>query len=234
MKNLCIIPARSGSKGVPGKNTRPLNGKPLLQYTFDAAKDSKQIDRIILSTDCAVIASLAEAAGIDVPFIRPAELAQDDTPMLAVIQHAYEHSLSIGEVYDNIILLQPTCPFRIPGLVDNCIDSFLHKTADSLVTVKAVPHEYNPHWVFEANEEGLLQISTHDEQIIPSRQQLPQAYVRDGSVYIFKASNLQQYNSIYGKRIAYFEMSNTYHVNIDSPADWNRAEWMVQSMHCFN
>jgi CMP-N,N'-diacetyllegionaminic acid synthase len=227
MNNLCIIPARSGSKGVPGKNKKLLNGKPLVEYTFEAACNAKHINKIILSTDCRDIASLAAAFNIEVPFVRPKHLAQDNTPTLPVIQHAIDFLSAQGEMFDNIILLQPTTPFRKEGFIDQCMETFISKNADSLVSVRPVPHAYNPHWVFEDDGAGILQVSTGDEDIIPSRQLLPKAYIRDGSVYVFKASNLQ-YNSIYGKKIAYHESDDLFHINIDTPDDWHRAELIAQ------
>ena len=133
--------------------------------------------------------------------------------------------------YDNICLLQPTCPFRSEGFVDKCFENFVASGADCLVSVKKVPHEYNPHWVFEPDECGFLKIATGEEKIIPSRQLLPPAFARDGSVYIFKADNIRQHNSIYGNTISYLESDNLWHVNIDTTEDWKRAE-MIANMLC--
>lgn len=233
MRNLCIIPARSGSKGVPGKNKKLLNGKPLINYTFEAAIHSRHIHHTILTTDCTEMAALAKSFNIDVPFIRPSHLAQDDTPTLPVIQHAVSFLAAQGKVFDNIILLQPTTPFRKPGFVDECIEAFLEKEADSLVSVQPVPHAYNPHWVFEDDGSGILHIATGEEHIIPSRQLLPKAYVRDGSVYVFKVDNLQ-HNSLYGKKIAYKQSDDLFHVNIDTPQDWQHAELIAQMKPSYN
>jgi CMP-N,N'-diacetyllegionaminic acid synthase len=230
MKNLCIIPARGGSKGVPGKNIRPLSGKLLIQYTFDAALEARYVHKTILSTDSTVIADSA-CAGVNVPFIRPSRLAGDRTPTVAVIKHALDYFDSKGEFFDNICLLQPTCPFRSHGFVDKCIESFIASGADCLVSVKKVPHEYNPHWVFQPDEEGFLKIATGEKNIIPSRQLLPPAFARDGSVYVFKADNIRHQNSLYGETISYLESDNLWHVNIDTSDDWKRAE-LIASMLC--
>jgi CMP-N,N'-diacetyllegionaminic acid synthase len=107
-----LIPARGGSKGIPGKNLRSLGGKPLLQWAFEAAKNSGVVERVLLSTDSEEIAALGRQLGIEVPFLRPAELAQDDTPMIAVLKHLIEHLRASGDVPDAIMLLQPTAPLR--------------------------------------------------------------------------------------------------------------------------
>lgn len=214
---------------MPGKNIRPLNGRLLIDYTFDAATSSQLIDKTILSTDCAEIAASAESTSVEVPFVRPDHLAHDTTPAVEVIQHAIHFFDARGEYYDNICLLQPTCPFRSKGFVDKCIENFVASGADCLVSVKKVPHEYNPHWVFEADDAGFLKIATGDKTIIPSRQLLPGAFARDGSVYVFKADNIRNKNSIYGDTIAYLETDNLWHINIDTADDWKRAE-MIANM----
>jgi CMP-N,N'-diacetyllegionaminic acid synthase len=187
-----------------------------------------------LSTDCEDIASVAEHYQLQVPFIRPDYIAQDSTPMLEVIRHTLDFFADAGERFDTVVLLQPTCPFRKPNFIDECIQAFYDKDVDCLFSAKRVPHEFNPHWVFEENEQGLLDIATHEANIIPSRQLLPNAYVRDGSVYVFKATNLLCYNSIYGKRVSFLESPGDMHVNIDTPDDWNRAEWIVSAMGALN
>lgn len=224
MKTLCIIPARSGSKGVPGKNIKLLNGRPLIAYTFDAAIESRLIDRAILSTDSTSIASLAASTMIEVPFMRPSHLSADHTPTAEVIKHALNYFTLKAQTFDAVCLLQATCPFRSRGFVDKCIKAFNDSGADCLFSVKKVPHEYNPHWVFTPGGDGFLQISTGDESIIPNRQLLPPAYARDGSVYVFKADNILLHNNIYGKTISYLESDSPWHVNIDTPEDWKQAE----------
>ena len=183
---LALIPARSGSKGVPGKNIKKLGGKPLLAYTAEAASASKKLDKVILSSDDEEINQVAKEHGIEVPFQRPSELAQDDSGSLGVVQHALEFMEKKGEYFDVVCLLQVTSPFRADGFIDKAIDLFESKTFDSLVSVLEVPHEYNPHWVFETDENDNLKISTGEKQIIKRRQDLPKAYFRDGSIYITK------------------------------------------------
>ena len=231
MKNLCLIPARSGSKGLPGKNTRPLNGKKLLEYTYETAMSAKLIDRIVLSTDCPVIAATALPYQVQVPFIRPAYLAEDTTPTSDVVKHAVDFYDQCGEHFDLVILLQATCPFRKAGFVDQCIEHFIESGADSFCSVMQVPHQFNPHWVFEPDENGFLKISTGDEKIIPARQMLPPAFARDGSVYIFKTDTIRNNKSVYGNKMSFLDSANQWHVNIDTMDDWAKAE-MISNVLC--
>ncbi len=216
---------------MPGKNIRLLNGKPLIKYTFDAAAESKLIDKTILTTDSLRIAETARSTSVEVPFMRPVGLSLDTTPTADVIKHALNFFDSRGEFYDIICLLQPTCPFRNKGCIDRCIENFITSGADCLVSVKKVPHEYNPQWVFEADDTGFLKIATGDKKIIPSRHLLPAAFARDESVYVFKADNIRKQNSIYGDTISYLETDSLWHINIDTAEDWQRAE-MIANMLC--
>ena len=226
-KILGIIPARSGSKGVPKKNIRLLAGKPLIQYTADAALKTSGITSIFLSTDSEEIAIIGKQIGLRVPFLRPAELAADTTPTLPVIQHVISSLQSIGEHYDAVCLLQVTSPFRPNGFIDQAIEKFTTSGADSLISVLPVPHEFNPHWVFEPKADGLLHIATGEQEIIKRRQDLPKSYFRDGSVYITKTNVIMEQNSIYGQKIAYIESNPEYYCNIDNMKDWEIAEQKV-------
>ena len=174
---------------------------------------------------------VAEGTKVQVPFLRPAHLAQDDTPTFLVIKNTLEYFDSIGDRYDNIILLQPTSPFREDGFIDKCIEQFIATGADSLVSVINVPHAFNPHWVFEPTTEGFLKIATGEEQIIPSRQQLPPAFIRDGSVYVFKADNVRHTKNMYGEKIAMQESTSAFHINIDTAEDWEKAERMASKYY---
>lgn len=224
MKILGIIPARGGSKGVPGKNIKTLGTKPLIQYTLDAARQSSLLTRIIVSTDSDSIADCVKSQGDYIPFIRPASLALDHTPTLPVIQHALNFFLDKGEVYDAVCLLQVTNPFRVPGFIDLAIAKFTAQQCDSLISVLPVPHEFNPHWVFEAGEYGFLKIATGEKEIITRRQDLPPAFYRDGSIYITRSEVLLKENSLYGNKLTYIQSDPKWHVNIDTPADWEKAE----------
>ena len=219
MKILGLIPARGGSKGIPRKNIKSLGGKPLLQYTFETAKNSELLSRVILSSDDPEIIAVAEEIGLEVPFSRPAVFAQDHITSLEVVQHALKFFAQNGENFDAVCLLQPTTPFRRKGLIDEAIEKFSKGNFDSLISVREVPQDYNPHWVFEEND-GQLQIATGEENIISRRQELPKAYHRDGAIYITKAEVLLEQNSLYGSKIGFIDTNGEPYVNIDTPEDW--------------
>jgi CMP-N-acetylneuraminic acid synthetase len=229
MRILGIIPARGGSKGVPGKNIKLLNGKPLLQYTSKIALESQYLTAVILSSDDNQIITVAKSLGIQVPFLRPEELAQDTTPTIDVIIHALQWYENQAIFFDAVCLLQVTSPFRTVAFLDKAIEKFITSGCDSLVSVQKVPHEYNPHWTFEVNTKGNLKVATGEEKIISRRQDLPDAYHRDGSIYIMKTEVLLQQHSLYGKNTSFIESPPEFYVNIDTLADWEKAEQMIKN-----
>lgn len=230
MRILGVITARGGSKGVPRKNIRPLGGRPLVAWTAEVALQARLLTRCILSTDDVEIAEVGRAAGLEVPFMRPAELTTDRTPTLPVLQHAVTALEASGDRYDAICLLQPTSPFRPPGLIDACIERFVVSGADSALTVLPVPPEYNPHWVYVLTPTGDLVLATGETSPIARRQDLPAAFHREGSVYVVRRDVLMERNSLYGARVVGLEVDAARSVNIDTVADWERAEMMVGQM----
>lgn len=229
MRVLAIIPARGGSKGVPGKNIKLLGGKPLLQYTLESANESQLLTRVILSSEDASIIATAEALGLEVPFIRPANLATDQAKSIEVVQHAVQYLEEKDEFFDAVCLLQPTSPFREKGFIDAAIEKFIQTGVDTLLSVLPVPHEYNPHWVFEENEAGHLKIATGENQIIARRQELPGAYYRDGSLYLTKMDYIKQ-GTFYGAQLGFIISNPDFYVNIDTPTDWITAEQKLPNL----
>lgn len=229
MKILGLIPARGGSKGIPGKNIKLLGGKPLLQFTFEAATKSELLAKVILSSDDETIIEIAKELELEVPFKRPAILAEDSSSSLEVVQHALNYYLKQGINFDGVCLLQPTTPFRRAGFIDECVLKFKDGNFDSLVSVREVPKEYNPHWVFEENE-GALKIATGEKEIISRRQDLPKAYHRDGAIYLTKTEVLLNENSLFGKKIGFVDTTASSYVNIDTPEDWKKAEEVLEKL----
>lgn len=228
MRVLGLVPARGGSKGLFRKNVRTLCGKPLLQYTAEAARAARRLSRIVLSTEDEQIAAVGRCCNLEVPFLRPTHLAADDTPMLPVIQHAVSRMEAQGERFDAICLLQPTNPLRRPEDIDACIELLEQSGADAVVTILSVPTEYNPHWTYFQNEDGLLYLSTGEATPIPRRQDLPPAFHREGSVYVTRRDVVMEGNSLYGKRLAGYAIPPERYVNIDGPEDWARAERLLR------
>jgi CMP-N-acetylneuraminic acid synthetase len=234
LRVVAIIPARGGSKGIPRKNIRLLAGKPLLQYTAEVALASKYLTRTILSTEDMEIAEVGRRCGLDVPFMRPIELAQDDTPTLPVLQHVMCELEKMGDQYDAVCVLQPTSPLRKAEDIDGCIRLLSESEADSVVTVLPVPPEHNPHWVYFQDDRGLLRLSTGESAPISRRQLLPPAFHREGSVYVTRRSILMEQNSLYGPKVSGFLIDASRSVNIDNFKDWSRAETLlspVNSIH---
>ncbi len=227
MRIVGLITARGGSKGVPRKNIKLLAGKPLLAYTAEAALAARLLTRVVLSTDDEEIAAVGRACGVSVPFLRPAELAQDTTPTLPVLQHALRWLMNAGETFDALCLLQPTNPLRRAADIDACIELFIKQQADTVFTVLRVPAEHNPHWVYFKSEDGSLRLSTGEAVPIPRRQELPDAFHREGSVYVARTYNVLERNTLYGSRVVGYEIDPARSVNIDTLEDWRRAETLL-------
>lgn len=229
MNVLGVITARGGSKGVPRKNIRLLAGKPLLAYTAEAALGARSLVRVILTTDDEEIAEAGRRCGVEAPFLRPAELARDDTPTVPVLQHAVRWLEAKGHRYDAVCLLQPTNPLRGASVIDACVGLLDKSGADSVVTMLPVPHEYNPHWVYFRGEDGLFRLSTGEKNPIPRRQALPPAFHREGSVYVTRREALLDGNSLFGASTAGLLMDPDSCVNIDTEEDFARAERLLRA-----
>jgi CMP-N,N'-diacetyllegionaminic acid synthase len=219
---LGLVPARAGSKGVPGKNLRLLAGHTLLDYTGSAARESGALDRVILSTDSPEIAAAGERAGLEAPFLRPAELAQDDTPMLPVIQHAVAQLGAAGWVPDIIVLLQPTSPLRRPDQIRTAVTMLRESGADSVVSVVELPRHLSPDYVMKIDGDVLRPFLAEGARVT-RRQDARPAYVRDGTVYAFRRQTLERFGNIYGDVCRPLMVSADESLSIDSPADWDAA-----------
>ncbi|HKZ00869.1 MAG TPA: acylneuraminate cytidylyltransferase family protein [Pyrinomonadaceae bacterium] len=224
---LGLIPARGGSKGVQRKNARLLNGKPLISYTAAAALAAKTLSRVVLSTEDDEIARIGRDCGLEVPFIRPAELARDDTPMLPVVQHALSWLEHRGQSFDAVCLLQPTNPLRRSTDIDACVQLLELADADSVLTVLPIPTEHHPSWAYLKTESGFLRLFTGDLNPVPSRQELPTAFHREGSVYVTRRRVVMEENSLYGTRVMGHLMNGEQCINIDTGLDWERAEALL-------
>lgn len=229
MKILAVIPARGGSKGIPKKNIKLLGNKPLLQFTAEKALASKLLTQVILSTDSDEIAQVGKAIGLEVPFLRPQNLALDTTPTIEVLQHALAFYENQGVFFDAICILQPTTPFRDEGEIDKAIEKFKATNVDTLISVLEVPHQFNPHWAFEVDNQENLKIATGETKIISRRQELPKSYYRDGSIYLIK-TNLIKEGLLFKNAIGYIESNAKNNVNLDTMEDWLLAEEIVKKI----
>lgn len=235
MRILGIITARGGSKSIPRKNIKELAGKPLIAYTIEAARDSGVFDRLILTTDDEEIAAVGREWGVEVPFMRPGELAQDTTPTLPVLQHALVW-LKEQEGYEPeaVMILQPTTPFRKPEHIRGAAELLDRTGADSVVSVVEIPGNYNPHWAFRADEElrATLYLGGAIKTRIKRRQDLPRAYSPNGMIYLFRPRFLFDAAdpNFYGDDVRTFVVSEELSINIDSPEDWTLAEREIEKL----
>lgn len=225
-KILGIIPARGGSKGIPGKNIRLLNGKPLIYYTVEAARASELIDRLILTTDSPEIAEIGKSLGVDVPFLRPSELAQDDTPMMPVLEHAIRHVESGGWQPEIIVLLQPTAPLRRAEHIRLAVNMLNESKCDSVISVVEVPRHYVPDFVLKI-EEGKLKPFL-DAPLVTRRQDARPAFSRDGTIYAFWRDMFFEKHTIYGDDCRPILIPDHESCNLDTMMDWKEAEKMLR------
>jgi CMP-N,N'-diacetyllegionaminic acid synthase len=228
MRVLGIITARGGSKGIPGKNLKLLSGRPLLDYSIDAANDTP-LDRLILSTEDKKIAEAARALGCDVPFMRPAELARDETPHLPVIQHAVKW-LQDHEGYraDVVLTLQPTSPLRSAADIAAALRMLELSDADSVVSVNEVTAHAHPMRMLKVDDQGFARLFATGEPVrnrINRRQDLPKAWVMNGAIYACRTEVLfAAAPSLYGDRVVAYPMPAERSISIDDLEDWAEAE----------
>ena len=224
---LGLIPARGGSKGLPGKNLMPLAGQSLVARAAAVARESGVVDRVIVSTDSPEIAEEGRRAGIEVPFVRPPALAADETPMLPVVQHALEALEAEGWVPGIIVLLQPTSPLRRPAHVHEAVTRLRDSRADSVVSVVELPRHMSPDYVVRIAD-GELRPFLPEGERLTRRQDARPAYVRDGTVYAFWLATLARHGSIYGQRCLPLIVPADESITIDTPGDWAAAERLLR------
>ena len=220
---LGIVPARGGSKGLPGKNLRLLAGRPVLAYAAHAARESGVLDRVILSTDSEEIAGIGRQVGLEVPFMRPAALAADDTPMAPVLIHAVETLAAAGWVADLIVLLQPTSPLRRPEHVRDAVRLLRETGASAVATVVELPRHLSPDYVMKI-EDGALRPFLPEGARLTRRQDTRLAYVRDGTVYACWRTTLERFGNVYGDNCRPLILDAADSLSIDTAADWAEAE----------
>jgi len=225
MKPLVIIPARGGSKGVPRKNIKLLNGKALILYAVEEARKVFKDEQICISTDDIEIKSCVENAGLKVPFLRPEELAMDHSSTYDVLRHAVGYYESIGYFADVVVLLQPTSPFRKARHIQEALQLFSNDL-DMVVSVKET--KANPYYVlFEENASGYLEKSKTGTFL--SRQECPKVWEFNGSVYVIAVSSLKKGTISEFTKIMKYEMDEVSSLDIDEPLDWKIAEILMQT-----
>jgi len=225
---LIIIPARGGSKGIPRKNIKLLNGKPLIYYAIDTARAITTDENICVSTDDLEIKSVVEAYGLTVPFLRPDELATDTAGTYEVLLHALDFYEQQGKHYDIVLLLQVTSPFRTAKQVKEALELFrqTNDKAAMVVSVKECPS--NPYYdIFEEDKDGYLQISKGDGAIY-RRQDAPNVYEYNGAIYIMDAQTLKRTHMHKIPHRVKYVMDAKSSFDLDTMEDWQMAEMMLQ------
>lgn len=227
MDILGIIPARGESKGIPHKNIVPLAGRPLLAYTAQAALQSRRLTRVILSTDDPLIADIGKRLGLPVPCLRPAEISRDDTPMLDVVRHALDYLKGADAIEpDIIVLLQPTSPLRTSEHIDRAVDLLLATGADTVVSVVAVPHQFNPVSIMRIEGERLAPFL--EGPMLLRRQDKPMVFARNGPAVLATRCTVIEMGKLYGEDTRPVIMSQAESVDIDSQEDLAFAEFLLE------
>ncbi|OGR20664.1 MAG: acylneuraminate cytidylyltransferase [Desulfobacula sp. RIFOXYA12_FULL_46_16] len=220
-KILAIIPARGGSKGVPGKNIRQAGGKPLIAWIIEAAKKSNHIDRLILSSDDPKIIGVAQKYGCEAPFVRPSDLAQDHSSASDVVLHA----LAEMPGYEYVMLLQPTSPLTRTTDIDGCIESCINSNAASVISVTE-PGK-SPYWMFNMGMDNKLSPVLGETYLNRPRQELPIVYMPTGAIYIAESGWFLENRSFYSDSTTGYIIPQERSLDIDSQFDFRLFETIV-------
>lgn len=228
-KILGLIPARSGSKGIPGKNTKVLGDKPLIAHTIETALRASCLDRLVVSTDDAAIAEVAVRHGAQVPWLRPSELATDQASVIDVTLHALDR-LASGDGYcpDAVMLLQPTSPFRSVATLR--VGATLYESyAESVLSISQAQN--HPYWCKRLDEDGCLQPWDPDVLVPVTRQELPPVYCLNGVLYLSSVKILRNRRSLYSDRTRALVTPPEESLDIDTAWDWQLAECLWTLYH---
>jgi CMP-N,N'-diacetyllegionaminic acid synthase len=230
MNIVAMIPARSGSKGIKGKNLRCIAGKPLISYTIDAALASRLVSRVLVSTDSAEMRALAVRLGAEAPFIRPPELANDTACMVDVMRHCVRYlERQLHYRTEMLVTLYPTSPFRTGMQIDEAITQFLDSDADCLVSVSRQKH--HPYWTLDVDPEGKLFHYFGKDKLYYRRQDMPVTYEQNGAIYIVPPANVTKLDrrSMTDNTLSYI-MEGPSALNIDDEHDLLLANAIAAGM----
>ncbi len=223
---LGIIPARGGSKGIPRKNVTPLAGRPLIAYTLEAACGSRHLTRCIVSTDSDDIATVAREYGGDVPFMRPSELAGDDSTSIAVVQHALRWLRDHGEEYDYVMILQPTSPLRTAQDIDACIEKIVDTGADSVMSMVQLS-DMAPQKLKRIEEDAIAPLLQEEGKASQQRDASGPVYKRNTAVYLTRTSLIEQ-GDLFGAVSRPYLMPRERSIDINEPVDLEMAEFFLK------
>ena len=223
---IAVIGARGGSKGLPGKNIRPLHGKPLIAWTIEAALQAESVDKVVVSTDSTEIQKVALDYGAECPFLRPDTLASDEASSEGFLSHALEHYQASGESFETLINLQPTSPLRTSTHLNAAISQYFTTRSsplEALVSVYEAPQKVQ--WLLKPDEDGFIDFCFKQGEGALRRQLAPTYYLPNGAIYIYPASHIN--DGLYSKRTQPFVMNADDSVDIDTLEDFERASTLV-------
>lgn len=221
MNVLGLIPARGGSKSIPRKNIKDIAGKPLIAWTIESALGSGLLAAVVVSTDDLEIGEVARRHGAEMPFLRPAELAQDDTPGVDPVLHALE----VLPGFDAVLLMQPTSPLRTTEDINGCIRFAEGIGAGCVVSVTEASQ--HPNWMYRLDAERRLQ-SLIAEKHVTRRQDLPAVYAANGALYFARKEWLQRQRAFITADTFGYVMPVERSIDLDSPFDWKLAELLLK------
>lgn len=226
-KILGLIPARGGSKGIPRKNLKNLCGKNLIEIALESAKYSSLIDELIVSTEDIEIFNTSKNLGFKPPFIRPSQLALDNSSSASVVNHALDFFKKNSRIFDICILLQPTNPLRTTKMIDESIELLINSDADSVVSISDVGGNH-PYRMYNIEKNYLKPLIQNDSPQI-ARQLLPKIYIRSGDIYCFKSDVPMKYGDLIGEKSIPYVVGNQKTINIDDLNDLYLAERLFKN-----
>lgn len=226
MKNLAIIPARSGSKGLKDKNIKELNGKPLMAYSIEAALQSGEFDTVHVSTDSELYADIGKKYGADVPFLRNSEMSSDTASTWDAVKYVLTEYEKSGKVFDTVTVLQPTSPLRTKEDIKGAFRFFKEKKANMISSVCEMEH--SPLWSNVLPDDLSMENFEDETLAFLPRQSLPTYYRENGAIYIVRTIHLMESENIYKNGSYAYIMESSHSVDIDSMIDFKLAEAMIQ------
>jgi CMP-N-acetylneuraminic acid synthetase len=233
-KIIAIIPARGGSKGLPYKNIKNMNGKPLIAWTIESALSSKLLDRIFVSTDDKEIRDVSVKIGLDIPFMRPSKFAQDSSPTWELVIHALDKFKKLGEDFDYIALLEPTSPLRKKNDIDNAIKILLDNFKDDTLVSVGEIHTEHPKIVKKLDSKGYVKQYINSKNQFYQRQQFDKAYFPYGVIYLSKVDTFYVQKKFYTDKTIPYEIERWQNYEIDDFLDFKIIEEIIKNKEVFN
>lgn len=231
-ETVAIITARGGSKGIPGKNLKPMAGRPMIAWTIEVARQAQGLDRVLVSTDDPEIARVCREHGAEVPFLRPAHLATDTATHLAVFDHMMDWLAAEGHLPEYLLLLQPTSPLRIREDIEGGIQLARERRADAVIGVSEIhPHTAHPWLAKKLSADGALEpfmVAPTDDL---RRQNMPPAYAINGALYVNRTESLRRDRTFFPSGALAYPMPVERSLDVDAPLDFFLAEQLLKQRH---